>query len=470
MSGVSPGVPGASEPLRGGELMRVGGIGRCPRPASARARLPASGRLMASWAVAMAGAFALSRADAGSESVKSVEAAVRCLTDQGKIPGAVTLIARDGKLIFASAVGFQDVAARAPMTQATIFRLYSMSKPITSVAIMMLMERGQLRLDDPIYRYIPAFKDARVYAGGDVDHLATGPLRRAITIQDLLTHTSGLTYHFTGDTPVQQYYRKHGVKRNTPVGSLPTDAPAATTLEELVNRLAHAPLLHQPGERFDYSYSTTVLGYIVERVSGMRLDRFLQQRLFTPLGMTHTGFFVEGADLEHFATNYQWTQNGLASIETNDTTDYRDRDRLLDGGGALAATAADYLRFAQMLANGGELHGVRILRPATVALMFEDHLPASANTPPVAPGMQFQFGYGFAIGDASTARAGLLPEGAAGWDGSANTFFWVDRARRLVTVFMTQVIEPNGPAVLLKKVIYRAVYDGQTAPAANACK
>jgi CubicO group peptidase (beta-lactamase class C family) len=388
----------------------------------------------------------------------SLETGLRCLTDQGRIPGAVILVQRNGKIIYRSRVGFQDVATRTPMTEDTIFRLYSMSKPITSVAVMMLMEEGKLALDDPLYRFVPEFKDTRVYVSGDVDHLVTEPLQRPITLRDLLTHTSGLTYHFMGDTPVHQYYRKYGVKRDTPVGSLPTDAPAAPTLEELVHRLARAPLLHQPGQRFDYSYSTTVLGLVIERASGVPLDRFLQDRLFGPLGMRHTGFFVEGRALDHFVTNYLWTGTELKPIENRDTSDYRDRHRLLDGGGALASTAGDYLRFAQMLLNGGELDGVRILKPETVARMIQDHLPPSAGGQGLIPGMSFEFGYGFAIGNAATAREGWLPDGAYGWDGSGNTFFWVDPGRKQVTVFMTQVLTPGRPSVPLKKLAYQALY------------
>jgi CubicO group peptidase (beta-lactamase class C family) len=402
---------------------------------------------------------------ATTTSFGSLSRNLQCVVHDNMIPGAVVVVSRDGRTVYRHAVGYQDVAARAAMNEDTIFRLYSMSKPITSVAVMMLVEEGKLALDEPLYRIVPEFEDTRVYQSGDVDHLVTTPAQRPITIADLLTHSSGLTYHFIADTPVQQYYRKHGVKRNTPVGSLPTDAPAAATLEELVHRLAKAPLLHQPGQQFDYSYSTTVLGYVIERVSGLTLDRFLQDRLFTPLRMSHTGFFVEGAALDHFVTNYGGDGKSLKSIETRDTTDYRDRRRLLDGGGALASTAGDYLRFAQMLANGGELDGVRILRPQTVASMFQDHLPAAAGGKGLMPGIQFEFGYGFAIGNASTAQAGWLPAGAVGWDGSGNTFFWVDRGRREVTVFMTQVIGPREISMTLKKLVYEAVYGGLESPA-----
>jgi CubicO group peptidase (beta-lactamase class C family) len=213
-----------------------------------------------------------------------------------------------------------------------------------------------------------------------------------------------------------------------------------------------------------------VLGAVVERLSGMRLDRYLQQQIFGPLRMKQTGFFVEGPDLERLVTNYLWTDNTLRPIETAATTDYSDRTRLLDGGGALAGTAEDYLQFAQMLANGGELHGVRLLRPETVRLMFTNHLPRSIPVDIAAvPGIAFEFGYGVAIGNDSTARAGLLPVAGGGWDGSGQTFFWADLQRRQATVFMTQVISPKGPAAPLKPLIYQAVY-GPSGVAVTACR
>lgn len=394
---------------------------------------------------------------------------LQCLVDQGKIPGAVTLIAREGKLIHSSVVGYQDIEARRPMRKDTIFRFYSMSKPITSVAILMLMEQGKLRLEDPVAKFLPQFATVRVYKSGGLDDMVTEPVNRPVTIADLLTHTSGITYHFTGNTAVHQYYRKHGVKRNTPVGSLPTDGPAAPNLDVLMERVAAAPLLHQPGERFSYSYSTTVLGSVVERISGMRLDRYLQEHIFAPLRMKHTGFFVEGEALQRLVTNYMWDGSALRHFETAATTDYSDRTRLLDGGGALAGPAEDYLRFAQMLANGGELDGVRLLRPETVRLMFTNHLPASAPVDiGVVPGIDFEFGYGVAVGNASTARAGTLPVGGGGWDGSGHTFFWADLQRKQATVFMTQVISSKGPPAPLKPLVYQALY-GQSASAVNAC-
>jgi len=404
------------------------------------------------------------------EALAAIPKNLQCLVEQGKIPGAVTLIARDGKLIHSSVVGYQDIEARRPMRKDTIFRFYSMSKPITSVAILMLMEEGKLRLQDPVAKFLPQFAAVRVYKSGGLDDMVTEPAHRPVTLADLLTHTSGITYHFTGNTAVHQYYRKHGVKRNTPVGSLPTDGPAAPNLDVLMERIAAAPLLHQPGERFSYSYSTTVLGAVVERISGMRLDRYLQQRIFAPLRMMRTGFFVEGEALERFVTNYIWTDGVLRPFETAATTDYSDRTRLLDGGGALAGPAEDYLRFAQMLANGGELDGTRLLQPDTVRLMFTNHLrPAIRVDIGAAPGIDFEFGYGVAIGNESTARAGTLPVGGGGWDGSGHTFFWADLQRKQATVFMTQVISAKGPPAPLKPLVYEALY-GHTASAVNACR
>ncbi|MEY4762697.1 MAG: hypothetical protein RLZZ200_2553 [Pseudomonadota bacterium] len=391
---------------------------------------------------------------------------MQCLVDRGIIPGAVTLAWRDGHLIHQSAVGYRDIDQRVPMTRDTIFRLYSMTKPVTSVAIMMLVEQGRLTLDTGIDSLIPAFRDMRVYESGDVEHLVTVPVDRPITVRDLLTHSSGLTYHFTGTTPVHQYYRLHGVKRDTPVGTLPTDGPPARSLAELVERLGRAPLLRQPGQEFDYSYSTTALGHVIERVSGMPLDRFLETRIFRPLGMTHTSFFVQGPALRDFATLYLLDKGGLRMIEDSSATDYSNPARLLDGGGALASTAGDYLRFARMLANGGSLEGVRLLNPETVADMLRDHLPASAGGKGMRPTERFEFGYGFQIGNETTVAGETLPAGAAGWDGSGHTFFWVDPRRKEAVVGMTQVLSPTGLPIGIKQVSFRALQgkDDSTPP------
>lgn len=358
------------------------------------------------------------------------------LVDEGVMPGAVALIADRDRVVENVVVGFRDVAESKPMTEDTIFRLYSMSKPITSVAIMMLVEDGKLALDQPVDGILPEFKDMRVYESGTVDDMVTVPAERAITIRDLLLHKSGITYHFTGTTPVHQYYRKYGVMRDTPVGRTPDDGEPAHSLDELVARLGEAPMLYQPGTEFAYSYSTTVLGAVIERISGKTLDVFLRERVFEPLGMTDTGFFIDDDDLDRFVTNYMMTEDGMLEIESPEDSDYRDHGRLLDGGGALAGTASDYLRFVRMLANGGELDGKRLLSADTVREMLQPQAVIKGLGP------ELGFGFGFSLGDDSTAASGMMPTGAVGWAGSGNTFFWFRPDSGKAVVFMTQVITP----------------------------
>jgi CubicO group peptidase (beta-lactamase class C family) len=365
-----------------------------------------------------------------------LESRLQSLVENGSMPGAVVLIARDGDVLASAVLGYRDIAESQPMTKDSIFRLYSMSKPITSVAIMMLVEEGKLGLDQPVADILPEFSNMRVYETGSLEDMTTVPVERPITIRDLLLHKAGITYHFTGTTPVHQYYRKYGVMRDTPVGRTPEDGEPAHSLDELVARLGEAPMLHQPGDQFAYSYSTTVLGAVIERVSARSLDVFLEERIFEPLGMTDTGFFVEDNDLRRFVTNYMMTENGLTEIESPEDSDYRDRDRLLDGGGALAGTAADYFRFARMLANEGELDGAQLLSAETVGQMFRPHAVIEGLGP------QIGFGFGFSVGDESTEASGMMPAGAVGWSGSGNTYFWLDPETDEIVVFMTQVITP----------------------------
>lgn len=379
---------------------------------------------------------------------------LQAAVDAGQLPGARAVIARNGKIVEDVSVGWLDAEKRTPLPRDAIYRLYSMSKPITSVAIMILVERGKLRLDDPAEKFLPEFHDMRVYASGGLDDMKTVPIARPITIADLLTHSSGITYHFTGTTPVHQYYRKFGVMRDTPVGRLPGDGAPARSLDELVARIGKAPLLHQPGAQFAYSYSTTMLGAIIERVSGERLDRFLDETIFRPLGMTDTSFFISDAQLPRFTTLYAATATGIAPIEQPATSDYRDHGRLLDGGGAIAGSADDYLRFAQMLANGGTLDGHRILSEAGVDAMFTPRVTISGLGP-----QTMRFGYGFSIGDAASDAAGIQPAGTASWSGSGNTYFFVDRAHHLVALLMTHVLvggDQAGRTAAFRAILNRA--------------
>lgn len=353
-----------------------------------------------------------------------------------QIPGATVVIARNGKVLADLTSGWADIERRRPLSRDAIFRLYSMSKPITSVAIMMLAEQGKLKLDDPAETYLPALKGVRVYQSGGLDDMVTAPAKRPMTIADLLTHRSGITYHFAGSTPVHQYYRRFGVMRDTPVGRMAGDGAPARSLDELVVRIGKAPLLHQPGETFAYSYSTTVLGAVIERVSGERLDRYLKRTIFDPLGMKDTTFHISDAQLGRFTVLYG---PGMEPVEQPATSDYRDANRLLDGGGAIAGTADDYLRFAQMLANGGALHGTRLLSEQGVDALF-----APRGTMQAMGAQTMRFGYGFSLGDAQSEAAGIQPAGTASWSGSGNTYFFVDRRHRAVALLMTHVLGPAG--------------------------
>jgi CubicO group peptidase (beta-lactamase class C family) len=364
---------------------------------------------------------------------------VRELIAEGVIPGAVLLIGRGAQLLHHDVAGWQDVGSRTPMRRDTIFRYYSMSKPIASIAIMALVEQRRLKLDDPVERTLPELANLRVYMSGGLSDMQTVPAERSITIADLLTHRSGITYHFAGEGPVHQYYRAHGVMRDTPVGRRPTDAPPAPDLAELVRRIGQAPLLHQPGTRFAYSYSTTVLGAVIERVTGQRLDLALERLIFAPLGMRDAGFFIADATLGRFVTNYVATAGGMQVVETPAQSDYRNTGRLLDGGGAIAGTADDYYRFARMIAGGGALGRRRVVSRQ----LLEDALAPKLTVEGMGP-RPFQFGYGFQRGDAMSAAAGQLPNGAVGWSGSGNTYFWVAPETQGIVVFMTQVLTPPG--------------------------
>jgi len=374
------------------------------------------------------------------------------LVESEQLPGAIALVAKDGQIEAQAMTGWQDVEERLPLKRDAIFRLYSMSKPITSVAIMMLAEQGKLSLTDPAEKFLPEFRDMRVYVSGGLADMKTEPLARPITIEDLLTHNSGIAYHFTGNTPVHQYYRKYGVMRDTPVGRTPEDGPPAKSLDELVERIGEAPLLHQPGGGFDYSYSTTMLGAVIERVTGEKLDQALQEMLFEPLGMKDSGFFISDTQLPRFTTLYSATETGIEPTEQPETSDYRDRSRLLDGGGAIAGTAEDYLRFLTMLANGGELDGNRYLSAESVKAMFAPRVEITGFGP-----QPIQFGYGFSLGDAATEAAEMQPAGTASWSGSGNTYFLLDPNSRTVALLMTHELTPGETAARSAK--FRAVLD-----------
>ncbi|MBV8924357.1 MAG: beta-lactamase family protein [Bradyrhizobium sp.] len=365
----------------------------------------------------------------------------------GKIPGAVVLIEQHGKPVYFDTFGFRDPVARTPMTKNTIFRIYSMSKPITSVAVMMLADDGRIALDDPLSKYIPAFADVQVGVEKKDDSgrltLATEPLARPITIEDLLRHTSGITYGFYGDSVVRKLYMTSGLFEG--------DFDNA----QFAERLAKLPLAEQPETMWDYGHSVDVLGRVVEVVSGKSLYQFEKERLLDPLGMIDTGFFVPDAERERIA---QFLPNDRFERAVAGLRDPAERRRWQSGGAGMDGTASDYARFAEMLLEGGSLDGKRYLKPETVAAMTSDHIGAETHI--VRDGFYFPgddsgFGLGLAVRTAATT---LLPAGEYRWDGAGGTFFFVDPRDDMLAIVMMQSPSQRGRIQAeAKKLIYEAL-------------
>ena len=362
---------------------------------------------------------------------------------QGHIPGAVAIVTRRGRIAYNEAFGVRDPAARDPMPRDAIFRIYSMTKAIVSVATMMLWEEGRFLLNDPVARYIPEFAGQKVLAqrDGATDH---APVERDSTVQDLLRHTSGLTYEFRGEGPAQKAYMDAKVYRRNQ-----TNADQAATLGKL-------PLAFQPGARWEYSRSTDVLGRLIEVVSGETLGRFLETRILKPLGMNDSGFSVPEARQGRIAEAFAKDPEGGADVQL---IEVRQTPTFESGGGGMVATTLDYARFLQMLLDGGQLDGVRLLGRKTVDLMTADHLGPVTGAPDLLiPG------YGFGLGFAVRLHAGIasLP-GAVGqyyWGGAAGTTFWVDPAERLHAVLMIQApAQREFYRVLFRNMVYAAIVD-----------
>jgi CubicO group peptidase (beta-lactamase class C family) len=376
------------------------------------------------------------------------------IVDRREASGLVTLVARDGKIIDLHATGFQDVESKTLMRTDTIFRIASMTKPITSVAIMILYEEGKLQLNDPVTRFIPAFKGAQV-----LGPQGTVPARRAITIRDLLTHRSGITYGFLSGAGVGEAYRKNGVVDGLTV--MPDN------LEVSINKLAAQPLMSQPGEAFNYSLSTDVLGRVVEVASGQPFDVFLQQRIFTPLRMVDTSFVVPDAKWRRLATAYAPDGSGgirpMRDPESFGNTvfspgaSYKPGKTYMSGGAGLTSTASDYARFAQMLLGGGAVDGVRILGKKSIELMTMSHtadLPGGGGGLIGAGG---QFGLGFRIVTDVAATQVLGSAGMYGWSGIYGTNFWVDPEERLIGIVMVQRYPGSTAAAIFQPLVYQAI-------------
>jgi CubicO group peptidase (beta-lactamase class C family) len=382
----------------------------------------------------------------------------------GKLAGTLIQVWRRGGLALNSVLGLADRERQVPLTEDSIFRIYSMTKPITSVAVMMLVEECKIALDDPVSRYIPAWEKLAVHAGGFMESFQTRAPARPMLVVDLLRHTSGLTYGFQQNTNVDAAYRK------LKIGDLATEG----TLEEMIEKLATLPLEFSPGEAWNYSVATDVLGYIVGKVSGTPFEVFLKERIFDPLGMVDTDFYVPEEKVSRFCSCYAIGALGSAVTSAQGptlqddarTSPYLKPPTFISGGGGLVSTATDYMRFARMLLQGGELDGVRLLGPKTLALMTANHLPGGRDLPGLSRSMFSEATYegvGFGLGFATTITPSttLIP-GSAGdffWGGAASTFFWVDPSEDLIVVFLTQLLPSSAYSVRrqLRTMVYSAI-------------
>ena len=388
--------------------------------------------------------------------------------DAGRFPGTQLLVYRRGKVVHSAVQGFADLERKVPVKDDTIFRIYSMTKPITSTAFMMLFEEGRVALDEPVHKYIPEWKNLGVFVAGTAPAFLTRPPSRPMLIVDLLRHTSGLTYGFQQRSNVDAAYREKKIG----------EVEKAGTLETMVAGLAEIPLEFSPGEAWNYSVSTDVIGYLIGKISGQPFEQFLKERIFDPLGMSDTDFYVPAEKAHRFAACYSADPKGgmtfhnaerRATLTLQDdpaTSSFLSPPTLISGGGGLCSTAADYLTFCRALLNGGELGGVRLLGPKTLKLMTSNHLPGGRDLPEMSRSLFSEATYngiGFGLGFSVTMDAAktLIP-GSAGeyaWGGAASTSFWIDPTEELIAIFMTQVLPSSAYPIRreLRTMVYAAI-------------
>ena len=362
-----------------------------------------------------------------ADGLARIAPAMQAYVDDGRLAAVMTMVARRGQVVHWEALGTRDTTSGDPLERDDIFRIYSMTKPITSVALMILVEEGKVALDDPLSKFVPEFGDVKVLAAGGDRVAADGP----ITVEHLLTHTSGLSYGFFGDSSVDALY----VEANP--------LAAAEGLDDFARRVAELPLLASPGTRWNYSVSTDILGRIVEVASGQPFDAFVKARILDPLEMDDTAFWVAEEKRGRFMANYAKVGDALVIADSPTDGQYTRPPNFPSGGAGLTSTASDYIRFAQMLLAGGSLNDVRILAPETVAKMRMNHLPDALV--PIELGTFMSPGYGFGLGFAVLLDADASPEpdhnGVYRWAGAANTFFWIDPEAELVGMVWTQFVE-----------------------------
>ena len=379
--------------------------------------------------------------------------------DDGRLPGWLVAVSRAGQLAHLSTYGHRDVEQGLPVETDTLFRIYSMSKPITSVAAMMLYEEGAFELKDPVGRFIPSFADQRVYVSGPPTNPVTRPATEPMRIWHLLTHTAGLTYGFHSATPVDAMYRHAGFEWGS---------PKDRSLEEVCDIWAGLPLLFEPGAEWNYSVATDVLGRVVEVASGQTLEEFFAERIFGPLAMDDTAFFAAEHDHDRLAALYLPTKDsGIVRVDAMGAA-AQHRPAMFSGGGGLVSTAGDYHRFTQMLLRGGELDGVRLLGRATVDYMTQNHLPGGVELEQIArptfseasfSGMGF--GLGFSVVESPAENKVLSSPGEFAWGGAASTAFWVDPHEEITALFFTQLLPSSTYNIRpqLKQLVYQALVD-----------
>jgi len=376
--------------------------------------------------------------------------------EAGKIVGCQVVVSRHGYPAYFQSLGRMDRERDKPMTDDTIFRIYSMSKPITSVALMMLYEQGYFQLNDPVHRVIPEWRDQQVYVSGEDNSLQTKAPERAMTFRNVLSHSGGLTYGNSAH-PVDKIYRQEKVTREK-----------GETLRSFTEKMARVPLRYEPGQRWLYSYSTDICGYLVEAISGQSFDQYLQENIFDPLDMKDTSFSVAAGKVDRFAANYQREPDKtLKLIDDPEKSAYLKTPTFFSGGGGLTGTSADYLNFCEMLRCGGEFNGTRLLGPRTIELMTKNHLIDGKDLTQLAIGGFSETaneGVGFGLGFAMTlgeVEIGGLGSGDYYWGGAASTIFWVDPKEDLVVIFMTQLMPSNtfNFRGQLKNIIYSAIID-----------
>lgn len=388
-----------------------------------------------------------------SERLERLHAVMQKQVDDKQLPGIVTILARHGKIVDYRSYGVRDVASGAPMTKDTIFRAYSMTKPITGVAMMILYEQGKWLPSDPISKFIPEFAHLKVAKGVDAagNLILEDPIHPP-TMQELMTHTAGFVYGFFGNTPVDKEYQKVN----------PLDSKS---LQEMIEKLAKIPLAYQPGTKWVYSVSMDIQGYIIEKLSGQSLPEFIEEHIYKPLGMKDSGFYVLAEKQNRFATLYRSDEKGNVVPVPAFRREFNEKPVAPSGGGGSVTTAEDYFRFASMLANGGELNGVRIISPASVQLMSSNHLAPNLLTGEFGIGIQVMrpgFGYGYDCAVEFDPQLANLPDGRGTffWDGAAGTWFWIDPTNDVVFVGMIQrLLGPDSPNVEYwsRSLVYQAL-------------